>query len=43
MNREGKYNVVLIEPSEIVATGIAAIINGNPQFNVAQTLSDPSY
>ena len=43
MNREGKYNVVLIEPSEIVATGIAAIINGNPQFNVAQILSDPSY
>ena len=43
MNREGKYNVVLIEPSEIVAIGIAAIINGNPQFNVAQTLSDPSY
>ena len=43
MNREGKYNVVLIEPSEIVATGIAAIINGNPQFNVAQTLNDPSY
>ena len=43
MNREGKYNVVLIEPSEIVATGIAAIINGNPQFNVAQTLSAPSY
>ena len=43
MNREGKYNVVLIEPSEIIATGIAAIINGNPQFNVAQTLNDPSY
>ena len=43
MKREGKYNVVLIEPSEIIATGIAAIINGNPQFNVAQTLSDPSY
>ena len=43
MKREGKYNVVLIEPSEIIATGIAAIINGNPQFNVAQTFSDPSY
>lgn len=43
MNREGKYKVVLIEPSEIIATGIAAIINGNPQFCVAQTLNSPSY
>ena len=43
MNKEGKYNVVLIEPSEIVATGIASIINRNPQFNVVQTLNDPSY
>ena len=43
MNKEGKYNVVLIEPSEIVATGMASIINGNPQFNVVQTLNDPSY
>ena len=43
MEREGKYNIVLIEPSEIIANGIAAILNGNPQFNVAQTLSDPSY
>lgn len=43
MNKEGKYNVVLIEPSEIVATGIASIINSNPQFNVVQTLNDPSY
>lgn len=43
MNKEGKYYVVLIEPSEIVATGIASIINSNPQFNVVQTLNDPSY
>ena len=43
MNKEGKYNVVLIEPSEIVATGITSIINSNPQFNVVQTLNDPSY
>ena len=43
MEREGKYNIVLIEPSEIIANGIAAILNGNPQFNVAQTLSDQSY
>ena len=43
MNKEGKYRIVLIEPSEIVATGITSIINGNPQFSVAQTLSAPSY
>ena len=43
MSKEGKYKVVLIEPSEIIATGIAAIINGNPQFCVAQTLNSPSY
>ncbi|MBR5593425.1 MAG: response regulator transcription factor [Bacteroidaceae bacterium] len=43
MNREGKYNVVLIEPSEIIATGISAIIGNNPQFNVTQTSNDPTY
>lgn len=43
MVKESKYNIVLIEPSEIVATGIAAIINGNPQFGVIQTLSSPAY
>ena len=43
MVKENKYNIVLIEPSEIVATGIAAIINSNPQFSVVQTLSSPAY
>ena len=43
MNKEGKYRVVLIEPSDIIATGIVAIINGNPKFSITQTLSDPSY
>ena len=43
MNKEGKYRVVLIEPSDIIATGIAAIINSNPKFSITQTLSDPSY
>lgn len=43
MNKEGKYRIVLIEPSEIVATGIGAIINKNPEFTVVQTLSNPSY
>lgn len=43
MSREHKYNIVLIEPSEIVATGIAAIIDRNPEFNVARVLNNPSY
>lgn len=43
MNKEHKYNIVLIEPSEIVATGIAAIIDRNPEFKVARTLNNPSY
>ena len=43
MNKEGKYKVVLIEPSEIIATGITSIINGSPKFCIAQTLNDPSY
>ena len=43
MNKEGKYKVVLIEPSEIIATGITAIKNGSPKFCIAQTLNDPSY
>ena len=43
MNREGKYKVVLIEPSEIVTSGISAIIGKNPEFTIVQTLADPSY
>lgn len=43
MNKEHKYNIVLIEPSEIVATGIAAIIDHNPEFKVTKTLNNPSY
>ena len=43
MNKDKKYKVVLIEPSEIVATGIAEIINRNPEFSVVQTLSNPTY
>ena len=43
MSNAKKYKVVLIEPSEIVATGIAEIINGNPEFSVVQTLSNPTY
>ena len=43
MNREGKYRIVLIEPSEIVAAGIGAIIDKNPEFTVVQTLNNPGY
>jgi DNA-binding NarL/FixJ family response regulator len=43
MNKEGKYRIVLIEPSEIVAAGIAAIIGRNPEFTVVKTLSNISY
>lgn len=43
MNKNAKYKVALIEPSEIVATGIAEIINRNPEFRVTQTLSTPTY
>lgn len=43
MNKGHKYNVVLIEPSEIVATGIAAIIDRNPEFSVTRILNNPSY
>ena len=43
MSKGRKYNVVLIEPSEIVATGIAAIIDRNPEFSVTRILNNPSY
>lgn len=43
MNKDSKYKVVLIEPSEIIATGIAEIINRNPEFSIMQTLSNPTY
>ena len=43
MAREGKYSIALIEPSEIVAAGITAIIDRHPDFVVEQTLSNPGY
>lgn len=43
MNKDVKYKIALIEPSEIVAAGIAEIINRNPEFKVVQTLSNPTY
>lgn len=43
MNKEGKHKIVLIEPSEIVASGITAILQKCPDFTVVQTLSNPGY
>lgn len=43
MSKDKRYKIVLIEPSEIVAAGIAAIIGKNPEFEVVQTLSTPGY
>ena len=43
MSKEGKYRIVLIEPSEIVVAGIAAIIGRNPEFTLVKTLSNIAY
>ena len=43
MSKEGKYRIVLIEPSEIVAAGIAAIIGRSPEFTLVKTLSNIAY
>lgn len=43
MSKEGKYKIVLIEPSEIVAAGIAAILEKSPELTLVQTLSNPGY
>ena len=43
MSKEGIYRIVLIEPSEIVAAGIAAIIGRNPEFTLVKTLSNIAY
>lgn len=43
MNKETKYKIILIEPSEIVAAGIASIIAKQPEFSLVQTLSNTDY
>lgn len=43
MNNTVKHKILLIEPSEIVAAGITAIIARSPEFAIAQTLSNPGY
>jgi DNA-binding NarL/FixJ family response regulator len=43
MEKANKYKILLIEPSEIIAAGIQAIIARNPEFTVVQTLTNPGY
>ena len=43
MNNTAKHKILLIEPSDIVAAGITAIIARSPEFAIAQTLSNPGY
>ena len=43
MKNTAKHKILLIEPSEIVAAGITAIIARSPEFAIAQTLSNPGY
>lgn len=43
MNNTAKHKILLIEPSEIVAAGITAIIARSPEFAIAQTLSNLGY
>ena len=38
-----KYNILLIEPSEIVATGVAAIVNKSNEFKLTTILPDTDY
>ena len=38
-----KYNILLIEPSEIVATGVATIVNKSNEFKLTTILPDTDY
>ena len=43
MSKDVRHRVVLVEPSEIVAAGIAAIIGRSPEFVLVQSLANPGY
>lgn len=43
MSKDTRHRVVLVEPSEIVAAGIADIIGRSPEFVVVQSLATPGY
>lgn len=43
MDRTKKHKILLVEPSEIVAAGLAEIIGRCPDFSIVQTMSDLGY
>ena len=43
MSENKRYNILLIEPSEIVAAGISAIINSRNEFKLINTLPNIGY
>ena len=43
MHNPKRYKILLIEPSEIVSAGIAAIISQHPEYTIAQTASSLAY
>lgn len=43
MEKKNKYKILLIEPSEIVSAGMQAIIARQPEFTIAQTITNPGY
>lgn len=43
MSKEGRYRIALIEPSEIIAAGIVAIIERSPEFVVVKKLNNTTY
>ena len=43
MSKDVRHRVVLVESSEIVAAGIAAIIGRSPEFVLVQSLANPGY
>lgn len=43
MDRQGKFKIVLIEPSEIIAAGFKEIIGRSREFEIVNSFSNPGY
>lgn len=43
MSRQKRYKILLIEPSEIIATGFKEIVSKNPDFEIMNTISSPGF
>ncbi len=43
MSRQKRYKILLIEPSEIIATGFKEIVSKNPDFEIMNTISNPGF